>query len=280
VRTVRASLRLVLLLIVSLLAGLAVGLARLLLLPFGRRAFGLSLRWATRVQQVWAKLLMLVLGVRVRRPPGRPPSGCMIASNHLGYIDVPVLASVLPCRLVSKAEVRQWPLMGVLAQLAHVLFLDRGRKREVLAVGTAIRETLEAGVTVAFFPEGTSTRGERVAPFHPGLLEPAASLDIPCLAFALHYEAPGDPEAPACTICFWGDVTFLGHAWKLLKLRRIDATVRWSDAPVHSADRKELARELHARVSEMFVPVRQPEAGCGAARSETARSGTPGTGTP
>jgi 1-acyl-sn-glycerol-3-phosphate acyltransferase len=256
----RAGTRLALLIAVSVLLAAPIVPLRLAAQPLGRRARALSLRSSLRVQQAWGRAVLAIMGVSVDRPAGAPPDGCVLVSNHLSYLDIPLLASVLPCRFVSKAEVADWPLVGVLAKLAHVLFLDRGRKADVHAVGREIAATLEQGVTVTFFPEGTSTRGAQVERFHAGLLEPAAAGGIPCVAVALHYEAPGDIAPPACTICWWGDTTFGPHAWNLMKLRRIHATVRWSDAPLSASDRKELAAGLHARVSALFVPVRQ-EAG-------------------
>ncbi len=253
----RAGTRLVLVVLASVALGLPLAPLRLLGLPFGRRGHAFSLRSCLRVQQAWGRTVLAIMGVTVTRPAGAPPPGCVIVSNHLSYLDIPLIASIVPCRFVSKAEVAHWPLMGLLARLAYVLFLDRGHKGAVPAIGRDIAATLDQGVTVTFFPEGTSTRGAQVEHFHAGLLEPAAALDIPCVAVALHYDTPGDIEPPSCTICWWGDTTFGPHAWNLMKIHRIEATVRWSDVPLRGADRKLLANGLHAQVAAMFVPVRQ-----------------------
>jgi 1-acyl-sn-glycerol-3-phosphate acyltransferase len=209
------------------------------------------------ITQLWARALLVVLGVRVDAPGPPPPGAWMVVANHLGYLDILVIASRLRVRFVAKSDVADWPIVGFVSKVGGTLFVDRGRKRDVLEVGRRIRETLDAGVTVAFFPEGTSTRGLMVEPFHAGLLEPAAKGGVPCLPVALGYESPDDSDAPAWTICWWGEMTFAPHAWRLMKLRRIDATIRWADRPVHHADRKVLARELHGLVSRQFRPVRQ-----------------------
>jgi len=263
--SVRAGTRLVLLGLVSVGFGLPLLPLRLALLPFGRRGRLLALRGSLRIQQGWGRAVLAILRVTVTAPTVAPPAGCVIVSNHLGYLDIPLIASLLPCRFVSKEEVRHWPLMGVLARLAHVLFLDRGSKVAVAAVGADIAETLAQGVTVTFFPEGTSTCGAQVQRFHAGLLEPAAAAGIPCVALALRYETPDDIAPPACTICWWGDATFGPHAWNLMKLRRIHAEVRWSQQPLRAADRKQLAAALHEQVAAMFVPVRQEPRAAGTA---------------
>jgi 1-acyl-sn-glycerol-3-phosphate acyltransferase len=253
---VRAWLRLLAMTLVTLVAVAAAALTWPLGWLTGRRG-RLGLVAITHVTQFWARALLLVLGVRVDAP-GRPPPGrWMLVSNHLSYLDILVIASRLRCRFVAKSEVAGWPFVGFISKAGRTLFVDRGRKRDVLDAGQRIRDTLDAGVTVAFFPEGTSTRGERVEPFHAGLLEPAAKGGIDCLPVALGYETPHDPDGPGWTVCWWADMTFAPHAWQLMKLRRIDATIRWAEQPVHHEDRKVLAKQLHDEVSRLFVPVRQ-----------------------
>jgi len=249
VSSLRAWLRLIAMTLATLVVLLPAALTRLL----GRS----GLVAMTLITQFWARMLLVIMGVRVDAP-GSPPAGrWMVVSNHLSYIDILVIASRLRCRFVAKSEVAGWPVVGFISKVGRTLFVDRGRRRDVLDVGQRIRETLDAGVTVAFFPEGTSTRGQTVDPFHAGLLAPAAKGGIDCLPVALGYESPSDEDAPAWTVCWWGEMTFAPHAWRLMKLRRIDATIRWGDTPVHNEDRKQLARELHDQVSALFRPVRQ-----------------------
>ena len=256
----RASLRLlglVLLTLALLPAGLLVRAAGVLRWGPVRVA---SLRGLLALQRAWCRGVLLVMGVRVRTV-GRVPDGtAVVVSNHLSYLDIPVLGSVLPCRFVSKAEVAGWPVVGSLARLAHVVFLQRERRRDLPAAAAAIRASLDARVPVVFFPEGTSTAGAGVLPFHAGLLQPAAEGGVPCQPVALRYETPRDAGSPAFSVCWWGDMTFGGHVWKLLGLRRIEAGLVFAGEPLCHAERKALAAALHARVAAAFVPVPQPPA--------------------
>ena len=71
-------------------------------------------RWRGRVFHRWCRGIRLLLGMRIEthgRPP-RPPF--LLVTNHLGYIDILLLASQLPCVFVAKAEVAGWPLLGPL----------------------------------------------------------------------------------------------------------------------------------------------------------------------
>lgn len=261
----RAVLRAVLLAVLSLLLALPALLLSALLLPAGARGERLALRLVLRLQRLWCAGALVLLGVRVTRR-GAPPAGaCVVVSNHLSYLDVAVLGAARPMRFVAKSEVAGWPVFGPLARLARVLFLRREQRRDLLRVGDGIRATLAAGASVAFFPEGTSTCGAEVRPFHPGLLQPAVEAGLPCLPVALRYETPAGQPAPSLGVCWWGEMTFGPHFGRLLALPWVRAEVAWGAAPVRAGDRKALAAALQREVAALFVPVRQDTAAAPAA---------------
>ncbi|NNM34452.1 MAG: 1-acyl-sn-glycerol-3-phosphate acyltransferase, partial [Gemmatimonadetes bacterium] len=82
--------------------------------------------------RLWGAGMLRTLGVRTSVEGSPPRSGRLIVSNHLGYIDIATLASVLPTVFVSKAEVRRWPFWGAMAAMAGTIFIDRGRKRDTV----------------------------------------------------------------------------------------------------------------------------------------------------
>lgn len=220
----------------------------------GARA--LALRLAARVQRAWAWGVLRVLGAEVA-VDGRAPEGTfLVVANHLSYLDIPVLASLFPGRFVAKSEIAAWPFLGWLARTVGTIFVVQRKTRDMKRVERAMTETLAAGVPVLLFPEGHSTRGERVDRLHSALLECAATARIPCLAVSLGYETPGAPWAPAGTVCWWGGMSFWRHAWNLVGLP-LRPSVRIAPDLVVASDRKELAGELHARLAARFVPVRQ-----------------------
>jgi 1-acyl-sn-glycerol-3-phosphate acyltransferase len=269
-RAARGALLLVVLSVVLALPALAVSLLRICG-PFGDR---LALRAVLRVQQAWFRGALAILGVRVvtRGTPPREP--CVLVANHLSYLDVALLGAARPCRFVAKSDVAGWPGIGWLARLARVLFVRREERRDLLRVGDELRRTLAAGIAVAFFPEGTSTRGLDVRPFHSGLLQPAAEAGLPCLPVAIRYETPAGAPAPSECVCWWGDMTFPPHLWRLMTLSEVQAEVTWGERPVRAGDRKRLAAELHAQVAARFVPVRQ-ETGPARAASSPAEISVP-----
>src|SRR5262245_42413639 len=104
---------------------------------------------------------------------GKIPSSGLLVCNHLSYLDVLVLASLAPCVVVSKSEVKHWPVFGWFTRLAGAVFVHRERRTQTAHAVDAIETALRTGVLVVLFPEGTSSCGETVLPFKSSLLEPA-----------------------------------------------------------------------------------------------------------
>lgn len=211
--------------------------------------------WRHAILHSWGRSGCRLLGVRVTTH-GRLPTGpFLLASNHLSYLDILVLASQLRCAFVSKAEVAGWPVLGAMARSMGTLFVERERKRGLAPLVAVMRARLAAGEALVLFPEGTSTRGAEVLPFRPSLLEPAAALGLPVHACALGYATPaGEPPAWE-SVAWWGAMTFPPHFFRLCALRRIDARVAFAEDPSSSSDRKRLARDLEARVRACFQPM-------------------------
>ena len=179
-----------------------------------------------------------------------PKSGILI-SNHLSYLDILAICAVTPAVFVSKAEVRSWPLFGWFATIAGTVFVDRTRRTQVGEVNQEIETALAAGCLVVIFPEGTSSNGKEILPFRTSLLEPAARGPHEISVGWLHYELDrGDGDA-ANEVCYWGDHNFFPHLLNLLGKKSIRATLRFAKFQRTTDDRKELAKQLHAAVSEL-----------------------------
>ena len=150
------------------------------------------------------------VGMEVR-VTGDPSDAQAWVGNHLGYLDILGLASVGPVAFVAKAEVARWPLLGRLATQGGTIYVDRTRRMAVGEVVGHIRQRATTGVPVVFFPEGTSTNGHGVLPFHAPLFEPLVDLGLKVAPFAIRMESSAGVE-PA----YWGDMTFGPHFLSLL----------------------------------------------------------------
>lgn len=210
---------------------------------------GRWIAWQATIVQLWARSVARVLALEVRCAQSLGAGGCLLVANHVSYLDVVVLASVLRCGFVAKSEVARWPVIGFLARALGTVFVERDRKRGLPRVAAHMRERLERGGCLALFPEGTSTNGRELRPFRSPLLAPALALGIPVHHASLRYRTPAGEVPAEESVCWWGEMEFLPHFLALLALPRIEAELTLGREPVRARDRKELARRLEHAVA-------------------------------
>jgi len=176
------------------------------------------------------------LGIRCT-VQGLPPEHGMVVSNHLSYLDILVLSSVMPCFFVSKAEISRWPLFGWLGGSGGTIFLDRCSLASAQSVASQITERLKlpVAIPVLLFPEGTSSDGSQVLLFHSRLIDPAASAGAPITAASIRYVLhDGTPERE---LCWFGDQTFVSHLWKVLSVGGFEAEVQFGEPHIYASRR-------------------------------------------
>ena len=209
-----------------------------------RRARGIehsSARWRTQFFSAWSRGLCRILGMRidVRGRPPQPPF--FLVANHLGYIDVLLLASQLPCVFVARSDVERWPVVGRLCRAVNTLFVDRTNKRDLPRVMSEIERTFDDGRGVVVFPEGTSTKGANVQRFKPSLLESAARAGWPVSFASLSYRTFSRNSPAHLSVCWWGDMGFGRHLLQMLGLPGFQASLVFGEEPIRERDRKLLA---------------------------------------
>jgi 1-acyl-sn-glycerol-3-phosphate acyltransferase len=173
---------------------------------------------------------------------GRLPTGGLIVSNHLSYLDILAYSASLPCVFVSKAEVEQWPIFGRYARWSGSVFVRRHDRGDAARANISIGESLKHGVPVVLFPEGTTTDGQRVLRFHSTMLQPAIDSAAPVTPCAIRYELE-DGDAGR-EVSWWGDMKLLPHAWNLLGKKSIRAKLVFGEPIEAGGDRKELSAVL------------------------------------
>jgi 1-acyl-sn-glycerol-3-phosphate acyltransferase len=180
-----------------------------------------------------ARRLSLLPGVS-----GAPEGSGLIVSNHLTYLDILVYGAVHSFVFVAKSEVRRWPLLGTLASLGGTIFVDRDRSLQAAQAGQQIEQSLEDGLTVLLFPEGTSSDGHEVLPFRSPLFEPAIRTGASVTAAAIRYQAA---DAVESQVTYWGQMVFLPHLFSTLCVPELAAEICF-DSPCRFSDRKTAAR--------------------------------------
>ncbi|HEY6169970.1 MAG TPA: lysophospholipid acyltransferase family protein [Verrucomicrobiae bacterium] len=180
---------------------------------------------------------------------GHIPSKGLLVCNHLSYLDILVLAAIVPCLFVAKQEVKYWPVFGWFAKLAGTVFVQRERRTQAGRTVDEIETVLQTAALVVLFPEGTSSDGQTVLPFKSSLLEPAVRQAHPLSAGLIQY-ALGDGDVGE-EVCYWKDMTLVPHLINLCSKRTVQASVSFKQLREGNADRKQLARQLHAEVLRM-----------------------------
>lgn len=111
----------------------------------------------------------------------------MFVANHVSWIDIHAINSVRAVRFVSKAEVRQWPLIGWLAHNAGTIFINRGRRQETGRIVDIITNALKEKDFLCVFPEGTTTDGTIIMPFKGGVAQAAINAAVDIWPVAIRY---------------------------------------------------------------------------------------------
>ena len=214
-----------------------------LVYPFTQRRTHQALR------RRWSHGLLQVLGIELAAR-GRPVApGCMLIANHISWVDIFVINALAPSAFVSKAEVRNWPVIGWLAAKNDTIFLRRGSRGHARIINAETAALLDAGCNVAIFPEGTTTDGSQLLHFHAALLQPAIACGHPVQTLALQYLTPAGhfTRAPA----YDGDLSLGQCIANIIAARRTIARITVA-APIATADgldRRALAARAHAEIA-------------------------------
>ncbi|MEO7057430.1 MAG: lysophospholipid acyltransferase family protein [Caldimonas sp.] len=196
----------------------------------------------------WSAKMLGAIGVTLRVDGLAPAGGCLLVVNHVSWLDIMAVHAVVPgARFVSKADVKGWPLLSRLVDSAGTLYLERERKRDSLRVVHAMAEALRAGETVAIFPEGTTSTGHGLLPFHANLLQAAIATATPVRPAALRYaDARG---AVSEAVEFVGRTTLLQSLWRTAGGEGVTATLSFLPPRASAGlDRRAFAAQLRADI--------------------------------
>lgn len=246
---VRATVRL-LILALSFFASFLIWLpGAILLSPFPVR----QRQWRNRFTRTasWMAARSLNMRMEVTGLPPEPPF-CLVA-NHLSYLDAVVIMSRIDGVMIAKSEVASWPFIGFLSRKIGTVFIDRKTGRDVVRVNAIIRDLLESGDGIAFFPEGTTSNGTTVERFRSSLLNYPAESSYPVHYAAIRYET--ETHNAHERVCWWGEMTFAAHLYQLARLPGFTAQIHFGMPPVMDSDRKQLTEELQRRIEHLFTPV-------------------------
>jgi 1-acyl-sn-glycerol-3-phosphate acyltransferase len=168
------------------------------------------------------------------------PARGLLVSNHLSYLDILVFSAISPCVFVSKKEVRSWPLYGWLAKMAGTVFVDRKSSADAQQATLGMAQALAEGTVVVLFPEGTTSDGSGLLPFHAALFEAAITSREPVAAARINYSVVHGSVKN--DVYYWGEMKLFPHLLRLMSLRGLQARVRFAPEPQRFEDRKVAAQ--------------------------------------
>lgn len=161
-------------------------------------------------------------GVKIVEVEPVPKTHALWVSNHISWMDIPVIGSVSPAFFLSKAEVVKMPVFGPLAKVAGTLFIQRG-SGDAGSVASQMAEFLQKGYSVVFFPEGTTTDGTKVKRVHGRLLQASIDTNIPIQPIVICYlneEGQLDDQVP-----YFGGIGLKESLFKVMDSKPITAYV-------------------------------------------------------
>lgn len=209
-------------------------------------------RWARDFLRVWR------IDLEVRGTPPKDGPLLMVV-NHISWLDILVMHAAGFCRFVSKADVKDWPVIGMMATGAGTLYVARDSRRDALRVVHHMKDALVRGEVVAVFPEGTTSNGITLLPFHANLIQAAISAHAPALPVALQF-IDSRSGAMSTAPMYIGEQTLLESVWRTLTAPGLRAVVSYGEAQSSEGrERREWAAELREAVGALRT-------GSGAAR--------------
>jgi 1-acyl-sn-glycerol-3-phosphate acyltransferase len=217
---------------------------------------------AIRISSFHARLILMVLNVRVTvKHAERMHTGSevrLIISNHLSYVDIFIIASLLPSVFITSVELKHTPLLGRIARFAGCLFVERrkafGLKKEIADIGFVLKQ----GFPVVLFPESTTSSGDHVLPFKNSLFDAAIQTHSDIIPLCIRYtKVNGEPitHHTRDSIYFYGSMTYPDHVPRLMALKSVEVEVLpLKHIKAHADDsRKTLAAITHDAINTAYL---------------------------
>lgn len=220
-----------------------------------------SPRLRRRVTGFGARLLLFAVGIglciddrRSDREKSRTESGALVVAGHISWTDVLVLTALRPATFVARADLVDWPVLGLLARAMKVLPIHRQSLRALPGTVALVADRLRSGGTVVVFPEATTWCGNAYGSFRPAMFQAAIDTETWVQPVRLRYVDVRGEQTTAT--CFVGDETIGESIGRIFRLKGVTAHVELNAPEAPGTDRRDLARrcEVSARGASSFDP--------------------------
>ncbi len=160
-----------------------------------------------KISQNWMKILIMLFGLNIITKGKLSINAKAFVSNHISFLDIIVLNSIIPSNFVAKSEIKYWPVIGHLAGKTGTIFIKRGDTEDNDAVINIMREYIKKDKNIIFFPEGRIGDGIKVKKFHSKLFNSIAKTKSNLQSIFIRYplDYPNDMNSDS-SVC-WADKT-------------------------------------------------------------------------
>ena len=213
-------------------------------------------RFAYIYPKIFHKFLCRAFGIKIIVEGKIETEGQIVyVGNHISYLDIEVIGSLLTGSFVAKKEVESWPLFGILGKMQRTLYISRAPK-DAQRETKVMLDRLEEGLPLIIFPEGTSSDGTSVLPFKSSFFEIFLNRNIKIQPFTISVlEVDGrkaDSAALRDQYAWYGDMTLEPHLWSFAKSKGAVIKVIFQEPVISSSykNRKMLSQVCHDGVSK------------------------------
>ena len=159
---------------------------------------------AIRHRMWYARTILKILGVKVISEGQAPDEPVLFVANHRSHLD-PVLSFHAPMMVVAKAEVGNWPIIGLGCQLCGAIYVKREKKESRKQTLISILQNWKEGQSILIYADGTTNEGIKTKEFKRGGFRLAAENGIPIVPIAIEYKYTSD---------YWvRNMLFIPHAF-------------------------------------------------------------------
>lgn len=194
-----------------------------------------------RLQRGYCRLVLRCLGVRISHTgsPIRNLPGVLVVSNHTSWVDVFAIGAVVPGSFVARADLVDWPAIGLAARMMGVIPIERRSLRRLPPVVEEVSDRLRSGRTVVAFPEGTTFCGRHNGSFRPAVFQAAINAGRPVQPVRLTYRH-GDGRQSTVT-AFLGADSLWASVKRTVAARATVVELTVGSLELPGSDRRELA---------------------------------------
>jgi 1-acyl-sn-glycerol-3-phosphate acyltransferase len=212
------------------------------------------------LNRAWSLRMLQLCGMRlvVHNDGARLDEGVLVVANHISWIDIYVINAWRPTPFLSKAEIRKWPVVGWCAEQLGTVFIQREKRSDAKRIMHDLAERLNAGERMCVFPEGTTSDGVQLLPFHANMFQAAVSASRPIQPVCMMYEDSQGRQSTAPA--YIGEMSLGESLDALLSGGPLTAHV-YVGAPIApGADRRLLAAEAQASVDAALARLQNRQA--------------------